>query len=107
MGNGGQGYEVLNEELRTHSGKVDAFAERMQTAVDAARQVTMDNSAFGVICQPFALLLQPFEERGVEALEQGSETITETAGKVRDAASAYESAEGAQSSAIQQAGGGL
>lgn len=103
----GRGYQVLTEELDTHAGKVDGFAERMRTAVDAARQVTMDNSAYGVICQPFALLLQPFEEMGVRALEQAAESITETAGKVREAAAAYTASEGETSAAVKRAGSGL
>ncbi|WP_019814145.1 type VII secretion target [Saccharomonospora saliphila] len=107
MTSGGAGYEVLTGELHAHSGKVDGFAERMRTAVDAARQVTMDNSAYGVICQPFALLLQPFEEMGVTALEQAAETISETAGKVREAADAYTGQEGETASAVTQAGSGL
>jgi hypothetical protein len=95
------GYEVLTGELNAHAGKVDGFADRLQTAVDAARQVTMNNEAYGVICQPFAMLLQPFEEMGVNALSKGSETVRENAGTVRDAATAYESTEDAKTAAFQ------
>lgn len=75
--------------MATHAGKIDGFVERFLTARDAANQVTMNNEAFGVICQPFALLLQPFEENGVSALEQGSDALTDTARKVRDTATSY------------------
>ncbi|MET0236093.1 MAG: type VII secretion target [Kibdelosporangium sp.] len=87
------GYEVLTGELTAHAGKVDGFADRLRTAVDAARQVTMNNDAYGVICQPFAMLLQPFEEMGVNALSKGSETVRETAGTIRDAAKSYSTSE--------------
>ncbi|HKS44793.1 MAG TPA: ESX-1 secretion-associated protein [Amycolatopsis sp.] len=87
---GGQGYEVLTGELGTHAGKVDTLADRLKTAVDAARQVTMDNSAYGVICQPFALMLEPFERLGVQALRQAQDSVTDTAGKVREAVRTYE-----------------
>jgi hypothetical protein len=107
MGDGGQGYEVLNEELETHAGKIDGFAERMQTAVSAAQQVTMDNSAYGVICQPFAMLLDPFEQMGVRALQTAAESISETAGKVRDASTTYSTQEDDTAAVISKTGGVL
>lgn len=101
-----QGYEVLNDELTVHAGKVDGFSERMQTAVDAANTVTMDDSAYGVICQPFAMLLQPFEEMGVNALKTAVESLAETATKVRDSAAAYTEREGATGKALKSAEAG-
>ena len=95
------GYEVLTGELTAHAGKVDGIADRLQTAVDAARQVTMNNDAYGVICQPFAILLQPFEEMGVNALAKGSETVRDNAGTVRDAAKAYDATETAKTSTFR------
>ncbi|WP_410628366.1 hypothetical protein [Amycolatopsis sp. cmx-8-4] len=55
------GFKVLSEKLGSDESKVRSFAERMTTAVDAARAVTMDDSAYGVICRPFATMLDPFE----------------------------------------------
>ncbi|WP_370944390.1 type VII secretion target [Amycolatopsis sp. cg5] len=98
------GYRVLGDELGGHAGKVDGLADRMKTAVEAAQQVTMDNSAYGVICQPFALMLDPFEQMGVRALQTASESINGTAAKVRDAVSAYEKQEDATADAIKKAG---
>lgn len=95
------GYEVLTGELTAHAGKVDGFADRLQQAVDAARQVTMNNDAYGVICQPFAMLLQPFEQMGVNALTKGVETVRENAGTVRDAAKAYDSREDSQAATFR------
>ncbi|WP_216209338.1 type VII secretion target [Amycolatopsis aidingensis] len=101
----GKGYEVLSDELDTHAGKVDGFAERMDTAVSAAQQVTMDNSAYGVICQPFALLLDPFEQMGVQALRKAAESISEMAGKVRDASATYTAHEEETAAVIGKTGG--
>ncbi|MFE0027557.1 type VII secretion target [Amycolatopsis sp. NPDC059021] len=98
------GFKVLGEELGTHEGKVRGFADRMKTVVDAAQQVTMDNSAYGVICQPFALLLDPFEQMGVRALQQASDSINGTADKVKDAADAYRKQDEASVDAIKKAG---
>jgi hypothetical protein len=82
----GQGYEVLTDELGAHAGQVDGLAQRLRTAV---QQVTMDDSAYGVICQPFALLLDPFERLRVRALQSAQESVEDTAGKVQDAVQTY------------------
>jgi Excreted virulence factor EspC, type VII ESX diderm len=90
------GYEVLTAELDAHAGRVDGLADRMRTAVDAARTVSMNDDAFGVICQPFAMLLHPFEQLGVNALSKAAETVTENAGTLRDTARAYDTQESAE-----------
>jgi hypothetical protein len=87
------GYEVLTGELDAHAARVDGLTDRLRTAVDAAQQVTMNNSAYGVVCQPFALMLQPFEELGVRTLRQGVDALSDTARKVRDTALGYTSTE--------------
>ena len=87
------GFEVLGGELSSHAGKVDGLTDRMRTAVDAANTVTMDNSAYGVVCQPFALLLQPFEELGVRTLRESAEALADTARKVRDTVRDYDTTE--------------
>jgi len=84
------GFGLLPGELDAHAGKVDGLTDRLRTAVDAANTVTMDNSAYGVVCQPFAMMLQPFEQMGVNALKQAADTLSETAVKVRDTAKVYE-----------------
>lgn len=85
----GDGFEILGGELEGHAGKVDALVDRMRTAVDAANTVTMNNDAYGVVCQPFAMLLQPFEEWGVRTLRQAADTLADSAKKVRDTVQAY------------------
>ena len=90
------GYDVLTEELRTHAGKVDGFVDRLRTAADAAGQVTMNNEAYGVICQPFAMLLQPFEQMGANAVAQAVQTVTDSAGKIRDTAGSYDTSDQAE-----------
>jgi hypothetical protein len=89
-------FEVLTDELTAHAGKVDGLTDRMRTAVDAANTVTMNNDAYGVVCQPFALLLQPFEEWGVRTLRQAADTIADSAKKVRDTTQSYTTTDAAQ-----------
>lgn len=87
------GYQVLTGELDAHAGTLDTLTDRLRTSVDAARQVTMNDSAYGVICQPFAQLLQPFEELGVRTLSQGVDALTDTARKIRDTSAGYATAD--------------
>jgi Excreted virulence factor EspC, type VII ESX diderm len=90
------GYEVLTGELQAHAARVDGLVDRLRAAVDAASQVTMNDSAYGVICQPFAMLLQPFEQMGVNALNQAATTVRESAAGVRDTARVYDTTEGTE-----------
>ena len=89
----GSGYEILTSELDTHAHTVDVLAERLQAAVAAAQQVAMDNSAYGVICQSFALMLDPFEQMGVRALQTAHTSVADTAAGLRDTVRSYTSYE--------------
>jgi hypothetical protein len=101
------GFDVLEGELRRHAGKVDALTDRLGDAADAANTVTMNDSAYGVICRPFALMLQPFEEMGVRTLRQAAETLADTARKVRDTVQSYETTDSAQAAVHQGIEGAL
>jgi uncharacterized protein YukE len=90
------GYEVLTGELDTHAGRVDGIADRLRAAVDAARTVSMNDGAYGVICQPFAMLVNPFEQMGVNALSTAVETVTEHAATLRQTARTYDTQEAAE-----------
>lgn len=102
-----EGFEVLGDELSSHAGRVDGLTDRLRTAVDAANTVTMDNSAYGVVCQPFALMLQPFEELGVRTLREGAEALADTAKTVRDTVRDYDRTETAEASRHQAIEGDL
>lgn len=91
------GYEVLAGELQSHATRLEGLTDRLRTAMDAASQVSMNNGAYGVVCQPFALLVQPFEQKAVNALGQGAETLSETIKKVRDTVTEYSTTEDAES----------
>jgi hypothetical protein len=96
-----EGYELVPQELDAHATEIDGLTDRLRTAVDAATTVTMNNSAYGVVCQPFALLLQPFEQLGVDTLNQAVETFSDTAGKVRDTVKSYDTTESATATTYQ------
>jgi hypothetical protein len=103
----GDHFQVLTGELDAHAGKVDGLTDRLRTAAEAANAVTMNNDAFGVVCQPFAALLQPFEEMGVRTLREATEALTSSAGKVRDTSRAYGERESSETTVYRNAESGM
>ncbi|MFJ6673309.1 type VII secretion target [Actinosynnema sp. NPDC091369] len=91
------GYEAVTGEIGALAGRVEGLADRLRTAADAARTVAMNDSAYGVVCQPFAMLLQPFEEMGVQALTTAAETVSDNAAKLRETSRAYDDQETGES----------
>ncbi|GAA2676653.1 MULTISPECIES: type VII secretion target [Actinosynnema] len=91
------GYEAVAGEIDALAGRVDGLAGRLTGAADAGRTVAMNDSAYGVICQPFAALLQPFEEMGVQALSAAAEAVAGNAAKLRETSREYDRRESEQS----------
>ena len=86
-------YQVLTEALRAHATTLQHFVDRLDQAVDAARQVSMPADAYGVICQFLPPALNPLEEHGVAALQGSAEGIQTTAANVKDTAGDYAAAD--------------
>ncbi|RKT55133.1 type VII secretion target [Saccharothrix australiensis] len=83
------GFEIVAETLEGHGKQLDDLGSRIQTAVQAAQSVSMPTDAYGIICQPFRMMLDPVEQWGLEAL-QGAVAAMEAAGKaVRDTVTQY------------------
>lgn len=81
---------VVVENLRAHASKVDGVVEQLGVAVDASQEVTLASDAYGILCQPFALLLDPVEQHGVDVLKKAVEAMEETAENVRATAEDYQ-----------------
>jgi hypothetical protein len=92
----GDSFEVVAGELATHAGHLDSVQQRLATALGAARQVSMDNGAYGVLGQPFAMMLDPFENLGTDMISQGQDTVTSHADSMRGAAQSYSGTEDVQ-----------
>ncbi|WP_433870309.1 ESX-1 secretion-associated protein [Saccharopolyspora sp. CA-218241] len=82
---------VVVENLRAHASAVDGVVDQLGTAVDASQQVSLDNDAYGILCRPFAWMIDPVEQQGVEALKKAVEAMRETADNIRATAEDYES----------------
>ncbi|MBA8823310.1 hypothetical protein FHX42_000639 [Saccharopolyspora lacisalsi] len=98
----GEGFETSTEELRGHAKKLRALADRLDTAVGAAEQVTMSTEAYGKICAFFVPIVQGVSRPGVDALSRASEAMNDTASNVRRAASTYDETESGNDALLRE-----
>jgi uncharacterized protein YukE len=91
---------VVIESLRSHASKVDGVVDQLNVAVDASQQVSLNNDAYGILCRPFAWMIDPVEQYGIQTLQKAVEAMQEVAENVRGAAEEYQAADDAGSSLI-------
>jgi hypothetical protein len=83
-------FEVVPEELETHASHIDGLVDRLSTCADAARTVSMSDSAYGLICQFVPPFVNPMEEKAMAAIDAAHEAVGKTADNVRAVATTYE-----------------
>ncbi|PXY24816.1 ESX-1 secretion-associated protein [Prauserella sp. PE36] len=88
----GGGFE-LGSDLTAHAAQLDGCTDQLNQAVDAANTVSMPTDAYGILCQPFRMLLDPVEQYGIDALKEAVSAMQATADKVRKAAETYQGTE--------------
>lgn len=86
------GFE-LGSDLTAHASQIDGCTEQLNVAVQAAQQVSMPTDAYGILCQPFRMLLDPVEQYGIDALKEAVSAMQATAEKARNAAAVYQTTE--------------
>ncbi|HKS45005.1 MAG TPA: type VII secretion target [Amycolatopsis sp.] len=86
----GQGGFEVGSDLEAHASQLDGLTDQLNQAVDAARQVSMPTDAYGILCQPFRVLLDPVEQYGINALQDAVTAMESVADKVRKTAQAYQ-----------------
>jgi hypothetical protein len=86
-------YEVLTDDLRAHVSHLEGLMDRVQTAMQAAQTVSMDDQAYGLICAFLPGILNPMEEKGAQAMTAASNALGTTADNVNQAIAAYEDRE--------------
>ncbi|KAA9165622.1 ESX-1 secretion-associated protein [Amycolatopsis acidicola] len=95
-------FEVVPDELRTHASHLDGLVDRLNTAVDAAKTVTMDNEAYGLICSFLPPIINATcQQDATDALNAAVEGMTTTADNVRTAASGYDEQDKAAASPFE------
>ena len=83
-------FELVPEELRAHASRLDGIRDRLSTALDAARTVSLPTGAYGVICQFFPPMVDPVEQMGMDAIAEAVTAMQSTADEVRETARTYE-----------------
>lgn len=96
----GGGFELVPEELRAHASRLDGIRDRLSTALDAARTVSLPTGAYGVICQFFPPMVDPIEQMGMDGIGEAVTAMEATAGEVRDTAKDYEAVDDANRQAF-------
>ena len=87
------GFNVTSDVLEAHAKALQGLHGRLQRAVDAANTVSMPTDAYGIICQPFRMLLDPVEQWGMDALKGVAEAMDSTAKQVTETAKHYQAVE--------------
>jgi uncharacterized protein YukE len=87
------GFNVTSDVLEAHAKALEGLHGRLQAAVDAANTVSMPTDAYGIICQPFRMLLDPVENWGLNALKGVAEAMDSTAKRVTETAAHYQAVE--------------
>ena len=87
------GFAVTSDVLEAHAKALEGLHGRLQGAVDAANTVSMPTDAYGIICQPFRMLLDPVEQWGMDALKGVAEAMDSTAKRITETAKHYQAVE--------------
>jgi hypothetical protein len=94
-------YEVKPEELTAHASHLDGLTDRLDTAISAAHTVSMSDKAYGVLCSFLPPIIDPMEQKGVDALKAAKDGISATAGNVRTTANDYHDTDDSNSQSLK------
>jgi hypothetical protein len=90
----GDGFQVDPAAMREHASRLDHLAEQIGPAVDAARGVTLQADAYGMLCAPLLLpILGSLESSALDTVSAGRDALSTTAHAVRGVAGTYEELE--------------
>ncbi len=98
------GYQVVVDALVGHATSLGRVQDQLNTALDAAQQVSMPRDAYGVICQFFPPMIDPIEASGVNALSTSVQTMQDTITAVNATARDYDTVETTNTSTFTPSG---
>jgi len=96
-------YDVVPDELRTHASHLDALIDRLSNVTSAANTVSVSDEAYGLLCSFLPPMVNPMEERGIEALRTAVEGVGNTAENVRATATQCQDGDEVNSQPFQRA----
>lgn len=91
--------------VEQHASTVDDVHDAMQTVRSAVHEVTMDNGAYGQLCQFLPGILSGVFEAGLDAMYQTVGVLQETATNLRTTAREMSATDAGGHERITQAGG--
>lgn len=95
-------YEVAAEELRAHASHLDGLTDRLHTALSAAQTVSMSNHAYGLLCSFLPPVIDPMEQKGIEALRSAGDGVRTTADNLRTTANDYQDNDQSNAKSLQR-----
>lgn len=99
----GDGFGVHTDEMRAHAKNVEAVAQQLKVAVDAAHTVSMPSDAYGILCSPLLVpLISALESVGVTTLDTGAAATGATATGIRAMADGYDAVDQAVHDALNE-----
>ncbi|OLF10140.1 ESX-1 secretion-associated protein [Actinophytocola xinjiangensis] len=83
----------IGVDLTAHSQQLKGVMDALAEAAEAARTVSMPTDAYGILCQPFRMMLDPVEQKGIDAINDAVAAAEAASNEVNAAAKEYESRE--------------
>lgn len=83
------GFEIAAGELTAHGSHVDGLSDRLDTTLAAARIASMGDQAYGLLCAFVPAIVNPMEEKAVDALAAAVDGMRATAEHIRTTARQY------------------
>lgn len=92
---GGDGFQAVPEDLHAHATTVQAVADEVETAAQAAQAVHFDANAYGTFCQVLPAMMEPLKEIICQALSAATAGLHDSGQKLRTAAANYQGSDSA------------
>jgi uncharacterized protein YukE len=93
----------IGVDLTAHSQQLSGVMDALQQAMDAARQVSMPTDAYGILCQPFRMMLDPVEKYGMDALKDAVEAMDAASNEIKSTAQTYQGVDQGHAATFKEA----
>lgn len=96
---------VIPAELVQHAGRLDTASDEVATGKAAGDTVHLGTDAYGRLCVMVPILVDGLQRMLVAALAAGSDSLRDTAERLRAAAAGYQQTDERRGQAVAAAGG--
>lgn len=92
----------IGVDLTAHAQQLSGVMDALAQAMDAAQQVSMPTDAYGILCQPFRMMLDPVEKYGIDALEKAVDAMDAASNEIRSTADWYQGMDDESAAAFRE-----